>query len=343
MFATVGCDDPDALGVVLARRQAFHEAVARGVATREANHDDWLKPLVRIAATASVTPWFVPMQGAIDDGLCLAAEPRGLRAILPIGIDAARERARRDGMLAVRAVRTIGAADGADSEDERLALGLMLEALALPEEDGRVLSAEAHVPIASLDIPTDLDPRTAKAMIAGGFTLALLDGVDDREREAVLTIARRLGISDEEVHEALSRAEAAVARRTPIGLSTLDAVRYVLAPYGEDALPLVRLAAALALPPRLRDEQLRILDTHAPTPLTTEHDLDRDAQRSVLRAAWAAALALDPTTSLRARLLERHGRVAAHLRVGRLADSARVAVDDAVAEALSRGVEAAGV
>ncbi|MBL8717596.1 MAG: hypothetical protein JNL79_16540 [Myxococcales bacterium] len=342
LFATLGSDDADALGAVLRRRVAFHEAVARGAAKRESDHDGWLRALVGAAAPVAATPWFVPLQPAIDDGLCLAAEPKGFRALLPIGLEAARERMRREGILAVRVMRTIGAADGESTPEELRAVDLLLEALALPEDDRRILRAEGVVPLVSLEVPNDLDGRAAKAIVAGAFAVALLDGVDDREREAAVAAAKRLGVVAEDTAEALEKAEALVARRPPIGLAAVDAVRYVLAPLGEKASPIVKLVAQLSLPPRDREACLKELTTHPSTPLTTEHALDRDAERSVLRAAWAAALAFDPTVSLRARLLERHVRVGAHLRAERAAITAREAVEEALAPNLSRGVAAAG-
>jgi hypothetical protein len=328
---------------VVRGRGTFHEAVARGTDKRDPDLDAWLRPLVAAAAAAGATPWFVPMHKAVDDGLCLAAPPKGFRALLPIGLDAARERTRREGVLAVRVVRTVSAADGDATADEARAVDLLLAALALPEDDRRVLSAEGVVPLASLEVPTELDGRTAKAIVAGAFAVAILDGVDDRERDAVVAAAKRLGVADDDTHEALARAEASVARRTPVGLAAVDAARYVLAPLGEEASPILKLVAHLALPPRDRATCLRELTTHPTTPLTIERPLDRDAQRAVLRAAWAAALAFDPTYGLRARLLERHARVGAHLSAERAAEAARVAVEDALAPALARGVAAAGL
>lgn len=344
LFAIAG-QGPGALASFAERRAAAHEQIAKkGLADSVvmADWDAWLLSLVRDAAP-EFAPWFVPMHHAIDEGLTLHRAPRGLRAVIPIGVEAAQSRTRRDGMLAVRVARAVAAADGTVSQDEERAVELLLTALGLSEGDARILRTEAPIPLAALDLPPELEQKTARILVAGAWQVAACDGLDDRENAAVITIADRLGVELQTLDEIRSRVDAELAAQRRIGRALVDVARYVLAASpSDDARALVRAAVHLSIPPLDRAALVRAVETDAITPLSEPHVLDRGERDRVLSAAWAMALALDPTHSARARLRARHDRAAAHLDASRRAEDAREVVEKVIEGILDRGAAVVG-
>lgn len=343
LFALCACE-PGALEGVLRRRQDAHDAIARdggSVATMR-DFDPWVEALVR-AAAAVAAPWFVPMRHAIDDGLTLERGPSGLRALVPIGVERERAEIRRDAALAVRVARTVAAADAAPGDDERRALELLLVSLGLPDDDARVLRAETPIPIPAIDVPAGLDPKVARAIVAGAWQTAAADGLDDHEREALSAVALRLGVAGDAVAAIEADALRHAANDRAIGDALVDVVRYVLAAAPKpERDPLALAAIHLSVPADARRDAVRVVTADGATPLGRAHALDREARARVLAAAWAGALALDPRASSRARLRARHERAAAHLGAERQADDARALVDGAVDAALDRGALLAG-
>ncbi len=327
------------------RRVGAYDAIAsHGLAgaARTADRDAWVEALVRDAAPA-FAPWFVPMHHAIDEGLTLRREPRGLRAVIPIGLESAQQRTRRDGMLAVRIARAVAAADGDVSRDEAVALGLLMTAFGLLDGDVRLLQAEAPIPVEALELPSEPEPKTARILVAGAYEVGAADGLDERELAAVLAVADRLGLEPATVDEIRARVDAEIDAQRRTGRALVDVARYVLAASPRDeALALVRTAVHLALPPLDRAELLRAVETDATTPLAERHALERPERDRVLAAAWAMAMALDPPQSMRARLRARHERAAEHLDAARRAEDARALVERTVDDILVRGAAAVG-
>jgi hypothetical protein len=350
LFAIVG-SGPRTLDEFAQRRAAAHDAIARGdgalpptmVDPKDvAGFDQWLVVMARAAAPIGV-PWFVPMRDAIDDGLSLEAEPRGLRSVLAIGAQAHAERTRRDGTLAVRILKAVSAADGEFGADEQRAIDALLAALALSDDDQRMLRSEGAVPTASLEFPDDLEPKLARSMVAGAWEAAASDGLEESERLAVLEVARRTKVPAEVAEAARLAAETAFAMQLRIGLAVIDALRYVLLPCPpEEIAPLVEACVRLGIPPLKRAEISRSITTREPTPLGREHELDRATRSLVLSATWAAAMSFDPSTTMRARLVERHDRVATDLRGERIGADARESVDEYLAKILARAVVLVG-
>ncbi|MBI2391962.1 MAG: hypothetical protein HYV09_20390 [Deltaproteobacteria bacterium] len=344
LFA-VAASSPAALSAFGERRAPVHEAIAReglGHAVMIADGDAWLGPLVRTLVVDEV-PWFLPMREAIDDGLTLLREPRGFRALIPVGVDALRARLRREAMLAVRVARTVAAADAPLGDDETRALDLLAFALGLADDDARVLRAEAPIPAAAIDVPDDLDARTARAIVGGAFQVAASDGLDEREREAITTIAGRLGLDAEAVSEIASRATSDLDRQHRVGRALVDVVRYVVAGAPvEEARALITAAVFLTIPPVHRADALRAASDEATTPLAESHELDRAECDRVLAAGWACALSLDSSFAGRAVLRARHRRAGTHLAAERRAEDARALVERWVDEVLDRGTAVLG-
>lgn len=344
LFA-VAASSPAALPAFGARRAPAYEAIARdglGHAAMIADGDAWLAPLVRTLVLDEV-PWFLPMREAIDDGLTLLREPRGFRALIPIGVDAMRGRLRREAVLAVRVARTVAAGDAPLGDDEARTLELLVAALGLSDEDARVLRAEAPIPAAAIEIPDDLDPRAAKAILGGAFQVAASDGLDEQEREAVTTIADRLALDAEALAQVEARVTSDLERQYRVGRALVDVVRYVVAGAPlEEARALITAAVFLTIPPLHRTPVLRAASDEATTPLAESHELDRAECDRVLAAGWACALALDSSAPGRAVLRARHRRAATHLRAERRADDARALVERWVDEVLDRGTSVLG-
>src|SRR3954470_23072178 len=123
LFAILG-SGPRILDGLAKRREPAHDAIARGeTAVTMTDYDAWLAALSNAAAPLA-TPWFVPMREAIDDGLTLEREARGLRAIL--GGSGPSERIREVGFFATRVLRAVSAADGTVSPEEQRAITLLV-------------------------------------------------------------------------------------------------------------------------------------------------------------------------------------------------------------------------
>lgn len=345
LFAVAGTS-MKALDTIKERRAAAHEAIARegvGNAIVMADFEPWLAALTR-ATAGDLAPWFVPMRHAIEDGMTLLREPRGLRAMIPIGVEEGRARVRRDGIFAVRVARAVAAADDVVSPDETRGLELLLAALGLPDDDARVLRTEAPVPMGAIELPAPLEQKMARAVIAGAWQIAACDGFDDRERDAVMAMAARLGLDELTLESIRVDAHEAVERQRKLGRAMVDVVRYVafvLPP--EEANALALATVHMAIPPIDRAEALRIVTTHATTPLLERHELDRGERERVLAVAWIASLAVDPQLSVRAALRARHEYAATLLGAERQAKSAREEVEGFLDDVLDRAAKIVGV
>lgn len=345
LFAILGTG-PKLLDFMARKRAPAHEAFARGDATSfpslsYGGWDPWMRALCRITA-GSAAPWYLPMREAVDDGLTLEQEPTGLRALISLGHASHVERVRREGTMTVRVLRAVATSDGALGDDERQSIELLLAAMGLPEADTRVLLAEPAMPIASIEVPGGLDPKLARAIVAGAWESAMADGLEEAERSAILAVGARLGVDPQTVEQLGQVAAKAVEAQMVVGAATTDAIRYVLATLSDEhTRPLVRVCLILATPPRARAEALRALD-RASTPLKQPHALDKATRAAVLAAAWAAVQAFDPSATLRARTLARHERLANDMGSERLGREAREVVDEYVAGVLSKAVLVAG-
>jgi hypothetical protein len=344
LFAILGTG-PKLLEFLARKRAPAHEAFARGDAASfpslGTGWDAWLRALCRITA-GSAAPWYLPMREAVDDGLTLEQEPSGLRALINIGHAAHVERVRREGTMTVRVLRAVAAADGQLGDDERQAIELLLAAMGLPEADTRVLLAEPAMPIASIEIPGGLDPKLAKAIVSGAWESAMSDGLDEAERRAILEVSARLGVDAPTTEQLGQAAQKRIEAQMTVAAATIDAIRYVLAPYADEVTrSLVRACVVLATPPKGRAEALRALE-RASTPLKQPHAIDKTARASVLAAAWTSAISFDPSTTMRARLLARYERVSNDLGSERLGREARELVDEYAGGILARAVLVAG-
>ena len=341
LFAVLG-SGPRILEGIAKRREPAHDAIARGEsAVTLAEFDAWLAALSNAAAPL-VTPWFVPMRAAIDDGLTLEREARGLRASL--GGSGPMERIRQVGMFATRVLRAVSAADGTVSAQEQRAINLLVAAMGLAEEDVRVLSHEPPMPASAIEIPPDLEWNVARAILLGAWEAAATDGIDAAEHQQLLEFARRLNVQEEVLEEARLSSERHAAQQLGVGLAAVDVVRYVVQPLDPPLMaPLITATAHLSVPAYRLAECLRTLGNETTTPLAKDHhELDRAAKHVALCAAWAVSLWSDPTVTMRAQLAARHDRAATDLGESHAGSDARETVEDYLDAVLARGVGIAG-
>jgi hypothetical protein len=336
-------DEPKkSLAAIEKRRTETYETAARGGQIVDASQLDlWLAAGTR-ALVGVGAPWFVPMRAAIDEGLSMERVGHGILARL--AGNAPLERVRRVGAFAVRMARAVAASDGPPSAEEQRAIDLLLAALALPDDEARVLRAEPPVPIASIEVPSELELSLARAIVAGAWNVAASDGLDAAEHATLDAVARKLAIHDEAMNEMRKQAEQATQSQRKLGSAAVDAIRYIVAPVDPPHVAsIVAASIEVSVPPIDRADATRLVSSGGATPLAHAHDdLERGARLVVLAAAWCVATSIDPSISRRARLSARHDRIAVDMKADRLAEEARAMIDDHLARALDRGVAAAG-
>ncbi|MGD0524179.1 MAG: TerB family tellurite resistance protein [Polyangiaceae bacterium] len=337
VLASGGSDPKEALeGVIMRRGYAYTAAVQGQPHTRMTTHfDAWVVEMARALAPIGPPVW-MPMMEVVREKVTLEMGARGLRSLFsskPSDKEVAR--VKRYGSLAVRVLRAVLSADGSLDAEERTTIAALIAALGLPESDANALYAEAPVAVASMDVYGELDAAVARAILRGAWLAAAWDSVDSREEQTIKVVGQKMGIPNEEVESARKDAIARVDARRKAGLAAVDAVRYVLS----DRCPglgvqLATLAGTLMLPRRWREEALSAVNQGAPVALAKRHHgLDADERTEVLGAAWAAALADDPSVGRRALLRARWERVAEDL--GEDDPSARELVDHWMSEALA--------
>jgi hypothetical protein len=329
-FAVAGAAklDVDGLRALAARRSAAVAAVARG--TPMPGLDAW-EPWVLglcLAIAPIAPPRWVPMADAVEAGLSLEHGARGVRSLFttrPSEKDVARVRGQ--GALAVRAVTSVLAATGALNTEARLLRSAMIASLGLPEPDRQALEAEAPYHVELLDMHGDLDAKFARSLVRGAFYAARIDGTDPREEQAVIAIARKLGLTSEEVNEAREEARAFSDAGRDLGDAEVDAIRYVLEGDAAESDRFAVAAARLALTPIQRHDAITAINVASPVILGKRHKLDRRQREAALGLAWLASVHGNPTYIRRAELVSRHDRVAADLGDGDAGASIRSALD----------------
>jgi tellurite resistance protein len=312
-----GTLDGDALDALSQRRaQAYEDIVAGAPQPRMlVQFDAWLIAMARALAPIAPPAW-IPMMDVVREKVTLEIGARGLRSLFsskPSDKQAAR--VLRTGSLAVRALRAVYAADGALDAEDRTMIAAVVAALGLPENEALALSNEPPVLPETLDVYGEIEHGVARAIVRGAWLAAASDGIDPREEQAIRVIAQKLGVAADEAEMARKDAQERVEARSKVGAAAVDAVRYVLADRAPG--PGVRLAAlvgSMMVPRRWRNESLASVGQGAPVTLARRHEgLAGGERQVVLAAAWAAALAENPTLGRRALLQSRWERVAADL------------------------------
>jgi hypothetical protein len=324
--------DVDALRALATKRQGIYVAAARhrpspGLAA----WDIWVLGLCAVLAPIAPPRW-VPFADAVGAGLSLEHGARGVRALFtrkPSESDVARVRAL--GGLAVRAITSVLAAAGPLNAETALMRLALIASLGLADADRAELEAEAPIHPEALALHGDVDAKVARSMVRAGFYAARVDGTDPREEQAVITIARKLGLTTEEVNQAREEARAAMDAGKEFGEACVDALRWLLEDNRAESDQFAVAAARLALAPIQRHDAFTAINVGTPVLLGKRHRLDRKHREAALGMAWLAAVHANPTYLRRAALVDRHDRLATDL--GDEADGA------AIRSALDRWVE----
>jgi hypothetical protein len=332
-IATTGRAEPDELGALARRREAFTTSAARGhTVPRPVDGEPWILGLCYAASTVAL-PLLMPLREAIEDGLSLEGAPRGLRSLFsskPSEKDLAR--AREAATLASRTLAGVLSADGQLLPESSLVVAMMLAAMGLPSDDIQRLRAEAPVDPEQLPITGDTERKLARSLVRGAFVAAMGDGMSPAEEKAVASVARKAGMTTDDTSALRAEADAVVTWSREYGEALVDGVRYVLQGASSDPTrerqTLGALVATLALPVGFRRGALEAARAGEEVVLGRKHrELGRKERRAVLAAAWLVCMRTDPRTSERAALATRHDAVALDLADLDEANEARALVD----------------
>ncbi len=315
-FAVAGAErlDADILRALATRRSAVLVAAARGAPSL--GLDDWDPWILALAAALApiAPPRWIPLADAVEAGLSLEHGARGVRSLFtskPSDKDVARVRTL--GGLGVRVITSVLGSTGPLNAESALLRGALVASLGLPDHDRAELAAEPPVPAEQLDLHGDLDGKLARSLVRAGFYVARVDGTDPREEQAVITVARKLGLTTEEVNACREEARAFIDAGKDFGEAAVDAIRFVLEGEPAESDRFAVAAARRTLSPIQRHDALTAINVGSPVVLGRRHRLDRRAREAALALAWLAASHTNPTYVRRAELSGRHDRLAADL------------------------------
>ncbi len=323
--------DVDALRALAQKRAPALVSAARGVASPGLDAwDPWILTLCAVRAPIAPPRW-VPLADAIADGLSLEHGARGVRALFtskPSEKDVAR--VRELGGTAVRAITSVLAAVGPLNAEATLLRRALIALLGLPDHDRAELEAELPLHAEALDLPGDLDAKLARSLVRAGFYAARLDGTDPREEQAVIAVARKLGLTTEEVNAAREEARAFIDSGKDFGEACVDGIRWLLEGDAAESDRFAVAAARLTLSPIQRHDAVTAINVGSPVLLGRRHRLDRKQREAALGLAWLAAVHANPTYLRRAELVGRHDKLAADLGDEAAGATIRAAVDRCV-------------
>ena len=315
--------DLDALRALSAKRLPALVAAARGAPWSGLDAwDPWILGLCAVLAPIAPPRW-VPLADAVGAGLSLEHGARGVRSLFttkPSDKDVARVRAL--GSMAVRVVTSVLAATGPLNTESTLLRLALIASLGLSDHDRAELEGELPIHPEALELPSDLDGKLARSMVRGGFYAARVDGTDPREEQAVIAIARKLGLTTEEVNQTREEARALIDSGKDFGDASVDAIRWLLEGDTAESDRFAVAAARLTLSPIQRRDAITSVNVGSPVFLGRRHRLDRKQREAALALAWLAAVHGNPTYLRRAALVARHDKLAADL--GEEADGAAI-------------------
>lgn len=320
--------DAEAIVALWRRRATTYAGAVRGAAGIGMDAwDPWL--LTMCAAIAPIAPprW-MPMADAIGE-LSLEHGARGMRSLFtskPSDKEVAR--VRRMGALIVRVLGAVLAADGAFHQDALLLRATLVASLGLPEEDQKLLNAEAPMPAEALDIYGDFDAKLARSIVRGAFYGAMCDGLDPREEQAIGTCAKKFCLSLDDLNAARNDARKEVDGVKAFGEAACDAIRFVIADDGAEAERLAVAAARLVLPSVHRREIVTSINVGGQVVLGRKHEVEKKQRDAALALAWLSALRGDPSVARRAELAFRHDQVALDLGAREEGADVRADLDD---------------
>jgi hypothetical protein len=317
LYVLAGGAPADVLEAVSKRRGETYEALLSGtrVHTMIESFDGWMVDMSRAVAPIA-PPAFLPMAEVLAEKVTLEVGARGIRGLFSSKpSEKELQHVRTVGVLTARFLRTVFASDGSLDYEERRTVAQFVSALGLPEAEARDLYGEAAIPTIDLDVPKDLDPAIARAMVRGAWLASGWDTMEAREENTIRAMAKKLLVQAADVEamraEAIARHDATRA----LGAASIEAARYML----DDRIPevgatLAQYVGTLMLPRRYRDMSLGNLEHWRKVELGGRHrGLTGDEKNRVLEIAWLLALQEDPALTRRSMLRSKHDRLAQDL------------------------------
>jgi hypothetical protein len=320
--------DADALRAMAAKRSPVLVAAARGTSSPGLDAwDPWILALAAVLAPIAPPRW-IPFADAVGAGVSLEHGARGVRSLFtskPSEKDVTR--VRELGGTAVRAITSVLAATGPLTAEASLLRSALIASLGLSDHDRAGLEAEPPFQAEALELHGDLDGKLARAMVRAGFYAARIDGTDPREEQAVIAIARKLGLTGDETNQAREEARTLLDSGKDFGEAGVDGIRWLLEGDGAASDRFAIAAARLTLSPIQRHDAITAVNVGSPVILGRRHRLDRRQREAALALAWLAAVHGNPPYLRCADLALRHDKLAADL--GEEADGAaiRAAID----------------
>jgi hypothetical protein len=342
-FAIAGSGrfDIDQLRALAARRAPALRAAALGAPPEGlAAWEGWLLSLCAAMAPIAPPRW-MPMADAIEAGLSLEHGARGMRSLFTSKPSEKEvNRVRTLGAVVVRALGAVQGAAGSFPPEARLIRSTLVASLGLPADDQRQLNAEEPQDAEALDIQGGMEPKLARAVVRGAFFAAMGDGLDPREEQAVATIARKFGLTTDDVNSARADARAQLDASKDFGEASVEAIRYLLSDDVVESERLAVAAARLTLPAIQRRDAITAINVGGAVTLGKKHALDRRRREAVLALAWTAAMRCNPTYAHRAVLAARHNSVAADLGEVAEGETIRAMIDRHIESELGATLEA---
>lgn len=296
--------------------------------------EPWILNLCAAIAPISPPHW-MPMARAVEAGLSLEHGARGLRSLFtnePSESEVVHVRTL--GPLAVQALGAALIADGRMDAEDELHRRALIASLGLPEHDQARLRDQAPVLIDEVYIPATVDTKTASAIVRGAFHATLGKGLAHREEQAVIALAARLGLTEDQTVTLRAEARQMVDSAQPFGEACVDAIRFMLADDPQAQRLFGAAAVNLTLPPIHRKAAMLALSSGQAPLLSRRHSLDSDATEAVLALAWVVTLRANPTYMRHLELITRHTRLAVDLGDERGGRTARYVVQENLEMAL---------
>jgi hypothetical protein len=327
----------------MANRRADHYAtLVQGGELDNADASLWFVNMCVALAPVAPPPW-LPMHELIDS-LTLETGARGVRSLFTSKPSEKQiERARTLGSFAVRALSRVLDASAPWSYENQLLRRCVVAALGLSPEDASALCLEEIKDVDTLEMPSELELKTAKKVACGIWRAVFRDGLDPRQEERAMTVCQLMGLTPEDTEAQRRQAKGEVDASKVFGAAALDAVRYVL--FDDEVMgpDLARVVVQLALPPVHRGEMVAAIEHGGSVVLGRRHSLERKQAEACLALAWFAALSTNPEQTRTAELVLRHDRVASDIGSRAEGVSARSLATSFVQDQLTSSAQAGGL
>lgn len=185
--------------------------------------------------------------------------------------------------------------------------------MGLTDEEPKLWLGESILKVEELMLPEEMDAKTSRALLRGGFLAAMLDGSEAKAEQAVLMLGRRTALAAEELTAAHGDARKWLEGLRAFGSAASEGLRYLLAGEGGDLECVGKVVARLLLPLPERREAINAAAKGEEVVLVKKHSLDKRTRAAVLGICWAAALRDNPSVVKALELSVKHDELAEDL------------------------------